>query len=345
MKKILLSYLLLIFVLACEAQAYDQKTPYLTKTFSSESINNVEAKTQGGSITVTGGSQSGSRVEVYISPNGNKSLSKEEIDSRLKEDYELNISVSGGKLVAISKQKNSTFNWKRALSISYKIYVPQNVSTNLATSGGSIDISNLNGTQDFRTSGGSLKVEKLSGKINGETSGGSISVTDSKDDIDLHTSGGSVDASNCHGKIRLETSGGSIDLKGLSGNIHANTSGGSVDGNTIEGELFAHTSGGNVDLKDLRCSLETSTSGGNINVELKELRQYVKIRNSGGHIDLIIPANKGIDLRLNGGKIKTDALSNFSGSVEENEVSGKLNGGGIPVTADAGGGRVSLTMK
>jgi hypothetical protein len=343
MKKILLSYMLLILVAVCEAQAYDQKTPYITKSFS-ESINNVEARTQGGSITVTGGS-SGSRIEVYISPNGNKSLSKEEIDSRLKEDYELNISVSGGKLVAISKQKNSTFNWKRALSISYKIYVPQNVSTDLNTSGGSIDLTNLNGTQDFRTSGGSLTVKQVSGKIMGQTSGGSITVSDSKDDIDLHTSGGSIDATNCAGKITLETSGGSLDLKGLKGTIRAGTSGGSVDGRTIDGELITHTSGGSIDLKALTCSLETSTSGGSIDVEITELRQYVKIRNSGGHIGLSIPKNKGVDLKLNAEKIKTDALSNFSGSMEEHEVYGKLNGGGVPVTVDAGGGRISLTVK
>jgi hypothetical protein len=178
MKKILLSHLLLILILACQAQSYDQKIPYLSKTFSGTTINNVEARTQGGSITVTGGSQPEARVEVYISPNGNKSLSRAEIDQRLKEDYELDISVSGGKLVAISKQRNSTFNWKKALNISYKIYVLQNVSTRLSTSGGSIDLSNLNGSQDFRTRGGSLTVHQLSGKNVGKTSGGRIEVND-----------------------------------------------------------------------------------------------------------------------------------------------------------------------
>jgi hypothetical protein len=78
---------------------------------------------------------------------------------------------------------------------------------------------------------------------------------------------------------------------------------------------------------------------------MKELRDYVKISNSSGHVDLEVPKNKGLDLRLNASKIKTDPLSNFSGSMEENQLHGKLNGGGVPITVDAGSGRISLTFK
>jgi hypothetical protein len=52
-----------------------------------------------------------------------------------------------------------------------------------------------------------------------------------------------------------------------------------------------------------------------------------------------------MDLKLNGGKIKTDKLNNFSGSVDDEEIKGKLNGGGIPVTVDAGSGRITLTLQ
>jgi DUF4097 and DUF4098 domain-containing protein YvlB len=127
--------------------------------------------------------------------------------------------------------------------------------------------------------------------------------------------------------------------------VRATTSGGSVDGKIIDGELYAHTSGGNVDLRELSCSVDASTSGGNIEVEIKELRDYVKIHNSSGHINLTIPANKGADLRLNADKIKTGTLSAFSGSVEDHEINGKINGGGTPITADAGSGRITLSFR
>ncbi|HEX4852329.1 MAG TPA: hypothetical protein VFV08_16045, partial [Puia sp.] len=258
------------------AFAQTSSTPYMTKSLSSDAIKEVEAKTQGGNISVSGGSGSDARIEVYVTPNGKEgSLSKDEIKKRLDEDYEMNITASGGKLKAITKAKEKSMNWKRWLNVSYKIYIPQNASTDLSTSGGNISLSNLNGTQDFRTSGGNLEVEKVTGRITGETSGGNIDVSDSKDNIDLHTSGGNVEASNCSGKIDLNTSGGSLTLRELNGTVTANTSGGSVNGKSVTGELNAHTSGGNVSLHDLSCSLDASTSGGNIHVEIKDPGQFV----------------------------------------------------------------------
>ena len=340
-------FLLLISSLSIALSAQDKNDiPFLTKSFAGESIKNVESETSGGSITVTGSAAGQSKVEVFVWPSNrgkNSSLSKEEIQKKLDEDYNLTVSVVGGKLTATAESKKKNIDWKNALSISFKIYVPVNVSTELSTSGGSLYLTDLTGTQRFTTSGGSLHVDKLKGNIKGRTSGGSIHAKNCNDDIDLTTSGGSIEADNCNGKVKLVTSGGSIRLNNLSGEVDATTSGGSVHGQLIKGELLAHTSGGNIDLQKLSCSLETSTSGGNINVEIIELGKYVKISNSGGNVNAEIP-NKGIDLKVKGSKIKTEKLSNFSGSVEDDEINGKVNGGGIPVTIK-NSGRVSLTLK
>ncbi|MBA2562427.1 MAG: hypothetical protein H0V14_05840 [Chitinophagaceae bacterium] len=346
MKKYLFIILIALQALGSTAQNRNDKEPFLTKSFSKESIKNVNVETSGGSIYVTGDGGSQSRVEVYIQQNNYKGndLSKEEIQRRLNEDYQLSIDVNNNKLTAIAKPKIRNMNWKKALNISFKVFVPQNVSTELATSGGSIELKNLSGEQDFSTSGGSLSIDNLSGNIKGRTSGGSIHLANSKDEIDLQTSGGSIEAKNCTGNIKLDTSGGSLQLNALKGNIRAHTSGGNVDGNNISGELISHTSGGNIDLNDLSCSLETSTSGGNIDVSIKELGKYITINNSGGNIDLKIPKNKGVDLKLYANKIKTDALNNFTGKSDDDEISGTLNGGGIPVTVKSGSGRINLSF-
>ena len=340
--------LLLIIFLYQSVTAQDKNdVPFLTKSFADESIKSIESQTSGGSITVQAISEAVARVEVFIWPanrNRNSNVSKEEIQRRLVADYDLMVAVINNKLSTIAKPKRRNMDWKDALSISFKIYVPANISTDLATSGGSIHLIGLRGTQRFATSGGSLHVENVNGDIKGQTSGGSIHVDDSNQDIDLSTSGGSIHANNCTGKIRLTTSGGSVHLDNLDGNINAATSGGSVKGQMVKGELSAHTSGGNIDLQKLSCSLETSTSGGNIDVQISELGKYVKISNSGGSIDVELP-NKGMDLKVSGSKIKTPNLNNFTGSVEEDEIDGKLNGGGIPVTIRAGSGRVILTLK
>jgi hypothetical protein len=347
MKKFALGIALLMTVGTVKSQYVVGKDPYMTKSLAGQSIKNVEVETSGGSIDVTGGTGADARVEVYVWPNNYKkgeSISKEELQKRLDEFYEISINIANNKVTAIAKTKKRNMDWKKSVSVSFKVFVQQNVSTDLSTSGGSISLKNLTGTQNFTTSGGSLNVEKLSGKIKGQTSGGSIDLTDSKDDIDLTTSGGSIEASKCSGKIRLSTSGGSLKLSDLKGDINATTSGGSVDGDHIEGALVTHTSGGNIELEDLNCSVETSTSGGNIDVQITTLKGFVKISNSGGNVDLSLP-NKAMDLNLAGGRIKTDKLNNFSGSIEEEKLKGKLNGGGVPVTVDAGSGRVTLTFK
>ncbi len=342
MKK--LFFLILISTISFRLIAQD-KIPYMTKSLSGESVKSTEVETSGGSISVTGvNSAAETKVEVYVWSNrGRDDLSKEEIEKRLQQ-YDLSVTVSNNKLTAIAKPKHREMDWDKGLSISFKVFVLKNVSTDLSTSGGSISLTNLTGDQKFRTSGGSLHVDNLGGKVNGRTSGGSIHVENSRDDIDLETSGGSIDARNCNGNIQLNTSGGSLSLKDLKGNIRAATSGGSVNGRNISGELITETSGGGIHLSDLACSLDASTSAGSIDIEMKELGKYIKVSNSGGSIDLKIPKGKGVDLDLSGGRIKTDQLGNFDGKIEDDSLYGKLNGGGVPVRVRSSSGRISLAF-
>lgn len=332
--------------LSLHAQNKTGEEPYMTKSFAKESIDNVEVKTSGGSISVEGVNASEARVEVFVNPNNSSdNFSKEEIKRMLEENYDLSVSVSNNKVTAVAKTKERNMNWKKSLSISFKVFAPKKISSKLETSGGGISLKNLSGSQDFTTSGGSLHVDALSGEVKGRTSGGSIHVANSKDDINLTTSGGSIHAENSSGHLRLSTSGGSINLSDLKGDIEANTSGGSINGDHIDGELSTSTSGGSVRLSDLTCSLEASTSSGSMDVSMTALGKYIKLSNSGGNIDLTIPGNKGVNLKLSGRRVSTPALSNFSGSTDNNEVEGKINGGGIPVTATAGSGKVNLTVR
>jgi hypothetical protein len=338
----------LFFVIAfynCAALAQADKMPFMTKAFANETIKNVEVQTSGGSIAVTSVNPSEARVEVYIRGNNGRELSKEEIQQRLDEKYELTVTVADNKVTAIAKTKDRNNDWKRALSISFKVFTAKDVSTKLATSGGSILLSGISGTQNFATSGGSLTVDHVTGKINGVTSGGSINVTNAADDIELITSGGSITAADCKGNIKLVTSGGSLNLDKLSGNIEAATSGGSIKGEGIGGTLHASTSGGSISLENLTCSVDAATSGGNINVSIKELGEYVKLGTSAGNIALEIPKNKGVKLELYANKIKTDRLDNFSGNVEEEEINGTLHGGGALIKLKAGSGKISLALK
>jgi DUF4097 and DUF4098 domain-containing protein YvlB len=342
----------ILFLFACglsglTTAAQSGRTPYLTKTFPRESIKQLETATSGGNISVSGVTSGEAKVEIYITANNGRwdEISKEEIQKRLDEQFNLNVALSGDKLMATARPKERNMNWRRSLSISFKIYVPVTVSSQIATSGGNVSLKDLSGTEDFRTSGGNLDIDHVSGKLTGRTSGGNVSVTGSREDIDLTTSGGNIDAENCEGTIRLSTSGGNLNLRALKGTIHATTSGGQVEGEAISGELQTRTSGGNIDLRDLSCSLRGSTSGGSIDVRIKTLGKYVDLENSSGNISLELPQGQGLNLKIHGERVHTGTLNSFSGQMDERHIDGALGGGGIPVTVDGNSGSVHLSFR
>lgn len=345
MKKYFFLLLVVALSLTVNAQNKSEKDPYLTKSFAGEPINKVTAETSGGNITVTGVDPSQSKVEVFVSQNNNrKALTGEELQSKINEDYDLDVSVKNNELTVTAKSKQRVTDWKKALSFSFKIYIPKNAAADLTTSGGNISLANLSGNKEFTTSGGNLNLEALEGKTKGITSGGNIYLSNSKDDIDVSTSGGNINADKSSGNINIVTSGGSINMEDLNGKIKATTSGGNVKGKSIGGDLNTSTSGGNVSLHNLTCALKAATSGGNIDVSVKSLGSYLSLYNSAGKVNLQIPKSIGIDLKLSAMKISTVTLENFNGTNSNEEIKGTMNGGGIPVTVEAGSGKIDLVF-
>lgn len=344
MKKVLFLLACGFQVFALEAQPGDHE-PYLQKSFARGAVHSLQVETSGGNISVMGTTTGDARVEVYVQgDNGRWNLSREEIQKRLDEQYDLEVGLQGDKLVAVAKSKHNFNNWRHGVSISFRVFTPVEVSSHIRTSGGNLDLKNLSGNENFQTSGGNISVDHLGGTVYGRTSGGNVSIVDSHNDIDLETSGGNMDATRCEGKIHLETSGGNVGLHGVKGAIRASTSGGQVGGGQISGELEAHTSGGNIDLADVAGSLEASTSGGNIHVSFLSTK-YVDLSNSSGDITVQLPSGQGMDLRISGERIHTTAMNNFRGDQDEHHIRGTLNGGGIPVKVDGNGGSVHVSFK
>jgi len=231
------------------------------------------------------------------------------------------------------------------MSISFKIYVPSEVSTDLKTSGGGIQLDNLKGIETFTTSGGGLQLDHLAGTIHGRTSGGGIQVFNSSEDIDLSTSGGGIEAKNCNGHIKLVTSGGGLELHDLKGDIRAHTSGGGVDGANIEGELITGTSGGSIDLKHMSCSLDANTSGGSLYAQMEQVGKYLKLSASSGNVDIELPAKQGLDLDLSGERVDQHDFNGFKGDFDKHHVRGSVNGGGALVEAHASSGDVNVKFR
>jgi hypothetical protein len=333
----------------------DEKEPFAVYKFPVKAIEKVTVQTAGGSIRVNGDFTEAleeATVEVWISPNSRikgEKLSKEEIQKILDEYYTLAVTAERGELSAEARRIGTReWNSKNNVSISFRLSVPQKVTAQLATSGGSIHIRNLEGKEELTTSGGSIHVEDVSGTVTGRTSGGSIHLSGSKGEIKLSTSGGSIRAKNnqgnvtlntsggslhiddCSGTVTAATSGGSIHLSDLTGTVNATTSGGSVRANRVNGDLTTGTTGGGMRLMKIAGNLDAKASAGRMEVQMLSVAGYVRLKNTGS-ITLTLPAGKRYNLQIRGRKIETRTIKKFQGTFESNNIEGAMNGGGAEI--------------
>lgn len=301
----LLTFLMMKTAIATDSA--DKDDPYRVESFTLNNAGALTVKTSGGFITVEGSSGNTVRVEMYVSKDGQE-LGPEDTDL---DEWNIDISQSGNSVDVVAEKKDIG-NWSlwgnKSYSVSFVIYVPNEMSSDLNTNGGHIEVRNILGNQK------------------------------------LSTSGGHIELVNLEGTVEARTSGGHIDIKDVQGDLEARTSGGHISAQNVDGNLQVKTSGGNINLNDVNGTVKASTSGGSIKADLKSIGQFVELRTSGGNVNVTVPYNIGLDLDLKGSYVSTN-LSNFSGEIERNEVEGKINGGGPRVSARTSGGTVSLSFQ
>lgn len=305
-----LTFLMLLTARGAVPQSdWQDDEPYRVEKFDIETPGELEVRTSGGHITVEGTDRNTARVEMYVREKGESILPD---DSDL-DDFDIEISETNNKIKAIASRENSKrwFNWRNDnKSVSFVVFVPRQMTTDLKTSGGHIEVAGLEGAHQITTSGGHLDLSDIQGEVDARTSGGHITLDRMEGNIAARTSGGHIKAAHTNGNVELRTSGGHIEMEELEGQISARTSGGN-----IAADLMSIDSGG---------------SGADF-------------RTSGGNISITIPEDIGLNLDLHGSYVNSD-LNKFNGEVERNEVRGSLNGGGPQLAARTSGGTINISF-
>lgn len=201
---------------------------------------------------------------------------------------------------------------RKRLKVRFTITVPRQYNLNLRTSGGSIQVADIEGEVDSITSGGGLRFGNITGTLNAETSGGSIRLKSCTGRADVHTSGGSIRIEKSAGPVTAKTSGGSIHVDEVMGSIDARTSGGSIE---------AYISQQPTD----PCSLKTS--GGSINVYL------------------VPGVGLDVDAKTSGGGVSTDFPVTVMGELKRSVLRGKINAGGPEMVLRTSGGNIRLLKR
>lgn len=196
-------------------------------------------------------------------------------------------------------------------SLRFELSVPQNISLDLATRRGAIDVGHdLTGTIRARVLNGSIFL----GRVNG-----------------------SVDAAIDEGDIVVSRATGNVVLKALRGDLNVGT---------IFGQARLETGSGSIDVFDVRQGLFAKAAAGNITAGFpSELTAEASLTTSGGDIVVSLdPAMNGcISARSTWGRIVARVpLEIKRGGPGQRLLDGRLNAGGPQLTLNASGGNVVM---
>jgi DUF4097 and DUF4098 domain-containing protein YvlB len=149
------------------------------------------------------------------------------------------------------------------------------------------------------------------GKVNLRTGDGKIEVASLKGEMDLHTGDGSVNLDSVDGKLRASTGDGHIQANGRFDELDLKTGDGHVDVRAASGSALTN-------------SWRLETGDGSVSLEVPhDLAADVDLHTSDGHIDLDMPVSA-------------------EGKLRQNEIHGKINGGGSLLTIRTGDGSIHL---
>jgi DUF4097 and DUF4098 domain-containing protein YvlB len=258
----------------------------------------LELDTDVGSLTVRGTPASGARIVV--------TSKYDDVDDRLDFDFR----EESGRVVIEVDKRGSFSRWFGSKdSLHFDIEVPRQTDLEVDTSGGRIDVRDIDGDVTAHTSGGRLSMQDIEGTLDG------------------HTSGGAIKAKGLVGDAKLSTSGGSVSVEGITGDLLAKTSGGWIEIEGAQGEVVASTSGGSVTVR----FAQGNSNGGSLST-------------SGGRITAYVDpaASLDIDASTSGGRVTVDLPITVQGTLSKRSINGKLNGGGTTLRLHSSGGGVSI---
>jgi len=324
MKRIRNAALAAVLGLASISAAHAAIESPIHRNFNVHAGGTITIDADVGDIKVTSGAANVSVDVIRRAKTSSRSHAEE-----LFKDFDVTFSQEGNdvRIKARYNHPTSWFHWNTDLEARFVVSVPSQYNVDLSTSGGDINVSDLNGQARVKTSGGDVSLGRINGTVDAHTSGGDVSLSGSSANALLSTSGGDIKVGDAAGSLNVKTSGGSIDIR------HAGA------------DLKAHTSGGSIDIGDAGGSIDASSSGGSIKARLsRQPRADSKLSTSGGGITVHLAANVALDIdaHTSGGDVASDIPVTILGKQNDSSLNGKLNGGGPKLVLRSSGGDIRL---
>jgi DUF4097 and DUF4098 domain-containing protein YvlB len=149
------------------------------------------------------------------------------------------------------------------------------------------------------------------------------------------------------GRVNLRTGDGSIRLSNFKGNMDLQSSDGDQDIDSVDGSLRAHASDGHIKAAGRFDSLQLSSGDGLLEARAlagSTIGSNWDLHAGDGSVSLQVPEAfaADVDLHTGDGHISLDMPVSVEGKLGQNNIHGKLNGGGNLLTIHTGDGSIRL---
>jgi hypothetical protein len=149
------------------------------------------------------------------------------------------------------------------------------------------------------------------------------------------------------GRVNLHTGDGKIELADFNGDMELNSGDGAEEIHHVEGNLHAHTGDGHINADGRFDALNLNTGDGRLDVRAaagSKVTEEWMLHTGDGSVSLELPENFAADLYLHtgDGHIDVSLPMTTEGRIKENDLRGKLNGGGKLISIQTGDGSINL---
>jgi DUF4097 and DUF4098 domain-containing protein YvlB len=214
---------------------------------------------------------------------------------------------------------------RRAVTVSYRIRVPQNTDVRSTTDSGATSMRGVNGRVDVRTQSAAIDLRSL---------GGDVTVT---------TGSGAVTTDDISGPLAVVTSSSAFAGSGLGSSLRIRTQSGDVNAAfTGTGDVDVETGSSAIRLRNLGGGLVAKTRSGRVTVHGTPGREWSATTSSSA-VNVNIESNVGfsIDAASRSGSVIVDGDA-VEGAVAKRAVKGAVRGGGPRVGINSGSGSIRV---
>ncbi|HEY3129929.1 MAG TPA: DUF4097 family beta strand repeat-containing protein [Acidobacteriota bacterium] len=281
--------------------------------------------------------QAGNTVRVDFRPKYNDSSKDARFEISLPSQFNVSLRTAGGDI---------------------EIRGPMKGDLKGSTSGGNIQLADVDGKADMSTSGGNILAGSVQGDAQLKTSGGNITVGNVGKTLNAKTAGGDINVGDVGGEAIASTAGGNVTVGSVSGSVDLKTAGGNIRLRGGSGKITAKTAGGTLDIKNVSGSIEAKTAGGSIEAELIPSGTGTsRLQTAGGDVRLFLPENARasiealIRLRGESGRVsgRYEIRADFphqtlkrDDDAGEIRASYLLNGGGERISLETVNGNIEI---